>query len=127
MLRKAFCVLVAVLLVGCAGIKFSEDTSYFKLGKMTGAYVAVENPEFITTALPYAEGLLKVAKSGEITDSQILTALDALDIKYFTDKKWTVISAAILSDIDIKIETGKVNQQVVDFLEGFIFGLKLGV
>lgn len=118
---------MAALLIGCAGIKFSDDTSYFKLGKMAGAYVAVENPEFITTALPYAEGLLKVAQSGEITESQILTALDTLDIKFFTDKKWAVISAAILSDIDIKIETGKVNQQVADFLEGFITGLKLGV
>ena len=119
---------MVALLIGCAGITVKQENQFFKIGKMAGAYVAITEPAFTATALPYAEGVMKIAQSGEITQDVIYDGVALLVAKYGEDQKFQTIVALFVSEFSsVKIEKGKVNDDVLQLLNGFLTGLKLGV
>lgn len=129
-MKKTICVFVIMLLlVGCSGIQFSKDTTTdqaYKIGKMAGVFVAVAEPQYVAVALPYAEGLLKIAKSGEITNDQMTTAVNMLADRFGADQKYKGIATLFMMEFaTVKIETGKVNEKLILLIDGFVAGCKL--
>ena len=126
-MKKIILISVIALLIGCAGVTVKQESNLFKIGKMAGAFVAVTEPEFITTAMPYAEGVMKIAKSGEISQDVITDALSLLIERYGEDKRFQMMCVMFAAEFEgVKIEKGKVNDDVLQLLNGFITGLKLG-
>jgi uncharacterized protein YceK len=128
MKKILFAFMIILLLAGCSGITINKDVtadSAYTIGKMAGIYVAMTEPGYVAVALPYAEGLLKIAKAGEITDTQMMAAIDALSAKYGNNEKYVVIATLFVSEFaTVKIETGKVNEKLVLLIDGFISGCK---
>lgn len=95
------------------------------LAKSAGFVVATEYPEFTAEAVPYAKGLLEMAKSGTLTDADLAKAIKRLNEKMGSNAKWVTAIALVLSSVNVKVQTGTVNDQIVQALQGFIDGMSV--
>jgi hypothetical protein len=96
-----------------------------KLAKTAGMIVATEYPEFTAEAVPYAKGLLEMAKSGTLSDADLAKAIKRLNEKMGNNAKWVTTIALVLSSVNIKVQAGTVNDQIVQALQGFIDGMSV--
>lgn len=125
-MKKLFAiVLCALFLTGCAGFQIGvKDQKVYDAARVVGALVKQNNPELIKTALPYAQGLLQIAKDGKIDGVMLNTALEALYANSKNKKDVQLAALVALELLSIEIKTGKVNEQVVSLIQGFVEGLQ---
>jgi len=123
-MRKIIAIVAFVfILIGCAGVNVKVNDPVVTAGKVAGFYLLLQHPDMAKVAIPYAQGLLVMAKAGTITSDQVFTAVTALEFSLSNDPKVKVLIRTLLGLITIEIKAGTVNPQVVNGIEGFIEGI----
>lgn len=130
--KRSFLTMLLVMvlmaaLIGCAGVTVATNDTAYIAGKAAGIYVATKYPATKAAALPYAAGLLSIAKDGTFTSDQMTAAIAALYSSTGDNAELSTLVMAMTSAVTIEIKAGVKNDQVVSVLEGFISGLQLGV
>jgi len=122
--RILLVVLTLLFIAGCSFIQVAPSTNSqaYKLGKMAGSIIKVKYKDMVDIGLPYVKELYASAKDGTITDAQIKKGVEQLEDKLGASDDARLIIGALATDIDITVTTGKVNQNIVDFLQGLIDG-----
>jgi len=131
-MKRCFSMIAALVIsffvVGCMGVTVNSTTTTtekskaYKMGRVIGVVVGIKFQKDAKVALPYAKDLLKTAQDGTITNEQITEALDMAIEKLGGDENAKIAIGVFKSELDISVQTGKVNQNVVDALQGVVDG-----
>ena len=129
-MKKIGIILIIALffLSGCAGFQItttgsSDVSKAYTHGKAIGAGLALAYPDQVAVALPYAQGLLSVAKDGQITEAQVAKALTLVSEKLGGNASLKASLGIISTEIGLSVKTGTVNQNLVDALQGAVDGI----
>ena len=95
------------------------------VAKTAGAIVAQQYPEIVAAAIPYANGLLAMAKAGKLTNADLLKAVRLLKDKIGTKAESIAEIAILASGLTFNIQPGAVDNRIVQALQGFIDGLSV--
>ncbi|MEN6360021.1 MAG: hypothetical protein ABFD59_08195 [Smithella sp.] len=129
MKRIALIAVAAFFLIGCAGVSLSTDNSKsnwaYMTGKDIGTIVAMKDKSFAADAAVYAEGVLTRAKAGNITQSDLDAVKMKLASRFAGDPEYIAAYLLFQNHVTITLEPGKVDQNLVDAIQGFMDGLKI--
>jgi hypothetical protein len=95
------------------------------VAKAAGIVVAKQCPEIVAEAIPYANGLLAMAKEGKLTNADLVKAVRMLKDKIGTKAESIAEIALLASGLTFNIQPGAVDNRIVQALQGFIEGMSV--